>query len=480
VTDSKGTLSPSHLDGAPALPYTAYQLILARCLTGKLPASQCDAIPGRVLRDAAAALPGVRGLSVNDPPPADSATSDGQVKENLPGEAPETKPLPASLPKLPPPACLVSNRMQCPVNLTVRNIESGWAYEQVPFDLPLPDDDLAQPTSNSPSSSSSSSSSTFSTSSTSFPRFTTCALVGNGASILKQNRKVREKKRRRSLLGEEELKGVGGEQQGEGEGKADEEDGTGAGKAIDAHDAVFRFNDLMRFACFDPESPNYELCYPEKQSPPPPAPVIHKKHGSHFPPPALHHKRNRFPPPSPPANESIANEDREYAQFIGVRTTFRILNRKHGLKLPNLGAGQSIQYRPSEDESFVFWHHGSLDQAGPVSLAFPKTRIYFLSADLLDWSVNAYSALRRDMHALGAPPARCYSALSSGLHGLLLALRLCEHVDLYGFDLDLDQMYQQVHFRPIRERPSDAHDWKTDMFIYRWLHMAGKISLCME
>jgi hypothetical protein len=35
--------------------------------------------------------------------------------------------------------CLFANGMTCPINTTVRNLETGWAYNTVPFDLPTPD-----------------------------------------------------------------------------------------------------------------------------------------------------------------------------------------------------------------------------------------------------------------------------------------------------------------------------------------------------
>ena len=69
-----------------------------------------------------------------------------------------------------------------------------------------------------------------------------------------------------------------------------------------------------------------------------------------------------------------------------------------------------------------------LAQAPAIAAGFPDQRVYLLSADMLDWAVDTHSALRADMHAMGVPPRGCYSALSSGMHGVLLATRLCDHV----------------------------------------------------
>eukprot|EP00854_Cymbomonas_tetramitiformis_P012725 gene12725-15049_t len=185
-------------------------------------------------------------------------------------------------------------------------------------------------------------------------------------------------------------------------------------------------------------------------------------------------------PPAPPET-TLEEEEELYAPLIGRRTTFRLLNRKHGLKLAPLGEApnRTAKYRPADDkEAFVFWHHGSIQQASSVAGAFAQQRLYFLSADLLDWSVAVYSALRADMHGLGAGPSGCYAALSSGMHGVLLAIQLCQEVNLYGFSLSKMELEKQVHFRPIRERPSQAHDWDFDALVYRLLHIAGRIQIC--
>jgi hypothetical protein len=92
--------------------------------------------------------------------------------------------------------------------------------------------------------------------------------------------------------------------------------------------------------------------------------------------------------------------------------------------------------------------------------------------------METYSALRRDLYALGLGPFPCYSALSSGLHGIFLAMRMCETVNLFGFSIDLPGVATRVHFRPIVERPSAAHSWAFDTLLLRLLDLSGRVNLC--
>uniref|UniRef100_A0A061R9U1 Beta-galactoside alpha--sialyltransferase 1 n=1 Tax=Tetraselmis sp. GSL018 TaxID=582737 RepID=A0A061R9U1_9CHLO len=283
--------------------------------------------------------------------------------------------------------CNFANGMNCPVNMTIRNKETGYAYDSIPYDLPLPDRDLTS-------------------------RFRTCAVVGNGGGSLS------------SALN---------------------------GAAIDAHEAVFRFNDMLRLNCLDPNSPNAVLCNASQVS------------------------------DTMDIQKQIESQDKKYSPYIGQRTTFRILNKKHALKLLSLGRSASAtspHFSPDSIEAFLLWHHGCVNAAPKLAREFPFNRLFMFSANLINWQVDTYSELRRNFFSLGLGPFPCYAALSSGIHGVLLALRLCERVNLFGFSLYNGSVSNPVHFRPISEQPSQAHSWSFDVLLLRLLHFSGKVNAC--
>ena len=290
--------------------------------------------------------------------------------------------------------CVFANLAHCPINMTVRNKETGYLYEAVPFDLPLPETDAVD-------------------------RYGTCAVVGNGPVILR------------------------GEY----------------GPTIDAHDAVFRFNDMMRFSCLDPCSPNYELC-PEANDP------------------RRRRKCRKGGSQGVYDKAKLEKEDAAYRAHTGSKTTYRMFNKKHSAKLEGLGREGLDLYQPQEHEAFLFWNHWTIARGSKIAANFPETRLYFLSADLINWEVDTYSAIRRDLYGLGFPDFGCYQALSSGVHAALLATRVCKQISMFGFTMDAADFNRTAHYRPIDERHSRAHNWSFDVVLLRLLHILGAVSLC--
>lgn len=81
---------------------------------------------------------------------------------------------------------------------------------------------------------------------------------------------------------------------------------------------------------------------------------------------------------------------RRYAPFTGRRTTFRVLNKKHALKLQTLGrsAGGGPRFRPAAGEAFLLWHYALVAHGAALAREFPENRVYFLSSNMLNWQVT--------------------------------------------------------------------------------------------
>lgn len=192
------------------------------------------------------------------------------------------------------------------------------------------------------------------------------------------------------------------------------------GEAIDAHDAVIRFNnegDRMAFSLGVPVS----------------------KLGKH----------------------------------IGKRTTLRLLNRKYTNQLLDEEVKKG-EMDVERDGMNIFWHLYAAPYLAHIQKMHPTAPMRLMATDLVNWQLAAYSALRVDLLRLGLGPFPCYRSLSSGMHGLLLSFLVCESVDVFGFSVDMHKFKSDFN----HGRPSESHSWELETMLLRLFYVSGLVNVC--
>ena len=145
---------------------------------------------------------------------------------------------------------------------------------------------------------------------------------------------------------------------------------------------------------------------------------------------------------------------RYFEQFVGNTTTFRVFDYKSASLLAAKGVSEGMRL-PSEGEKWVFWDYQVFSQEigardknvlDEIRAAFGSAPSYVvLSPELINWEVQTYFAFIEQATMLGLAPRSPYSinkfvfrkpqVLSTGVHALLLAHRLCQKVNVFGFSL---------------------------------------------
>ena len=193
------------------------------------------------------------------------------------------------------------------------------------------------------------------------------------------------------------------------------------GDAIDQYDAVFRFNSEWR---------------------------------------RMHHVMKE---------KGVKFEDKR--KYMGTKTTFRLVNRKYTTSLlDGDGASEDI----SSDEEVLFWNYFSAPYLQALQKKHPKLNLHLAAADLINWELEVFSQLRKDLYSLGVGPFECYRFMSSGVHGVFMALKMCEEVDLFGFSVSMDNFAKSFN----HGRPSESHSWEFETMLMRLLYFTGAINVC--
>ena len=193
------------------------------------------------------------------------------------------------------------------------------------------------------------------------------------------------------------------------------------GDAIDQYDAVFRFNSEWR---------------------------------------RMHHVMKE---------KGVKFEDKR--KYMGTKTTFRLVNRKYTTSLlDGDGASEDI----SSDEEVLFWNYFSAPYLQALQKKHPKLNLHLAAADLINWELEVFSQLRKDLYSLGVGPFECYRFMSSGVHGVFMALKMCEEVDLFGFSVSMDNFAKSFN----HGRPSESHSWEFETMLMRLLYFSCAINVC--
>lgn len=157
-------------------------------------------------------------------------------------------------------------------------------------------------------------------------------------------------------------------------------------------------------------------------------------------------------------------------RFVGSQTHVRLVNRKYTTSLLDGDAAST----DLGDESVLFWNMFSAPYLRALHQKHPRLNMHLMATEAVNWELAVFSQLRRDLTRLGLGPFDCYRFLSSGVHGVFLATQLCGEVDLYGFSVSMTNFTASFN----HGRPSESHSWGFETMLMRLLYFAGGIDVC--
>ena len=157
----------------------------------------------------------------------------------------------------------------------------------------------------------------------------------------------------------------------------------------------------------------------------------------------------------------------------GYRCTYRIFNRKRSLA-PLENGFRPLPSNP-DNETWLFWHTGTAANMQDLMKTNPS---YLFSPELINWQADVYFQFRAELTRIGCGSFSCPSNISSGIHGILLALQVCENVNVFGFSLDVESLITRGD--SVTQRINPAHSWSFDTLLLRYLAMSRMVDICTQ
>jgi hypothetical protein len=170
-------------------------------------------------------------------------------------------------------------------------------------------------------------------------------------------------------------------------------------------------------------------------------------------------------------------------EFAGRKTHVRMFNRLRGRQLASGPAPKGMGGRGGVKEQWLFWYATSPESFPALRTRYPTVSVRQLAPSSVNFAVEVYVQLGRDLTDLGLGPFKCPTSLTSGIHSVVVAQHTCAGpVDVFGFSYSPEQARQGRARRPGARRGRaigySGHTWDLDVLVYRLMHLAGFVNIC--
>ena len=179
---------------------------------------------------------------------------------------------------------------------------------------------------------------------------------------------------------------------------------------------------------------------------------------------------------------------RGYEEYVGRRTTIRLLNRKYADSLvakyqlrpppPPFGKPAKIRPKRASNEITLMWRAESYQQYAVLRRILPDDRIYMVSPQFLIPLFTFFKSVMQRMSESGLAWESPQST-PHGFVGIGLLIQICDRITLYGFEEPTREPGSKYHYYNKIE-PLDPHANDVEFAVLRILDKLGMVRLCPE
>ena len=172
---------------------------------------------------------------------------------------------------------------------------------------------------------------------------------------------------------------------------------------------------------------------------------------------------------------------RRFRDKVGGKVTHRILNNFHTTQACCQGKLPEGRRRGGKGGiDLVLWFPAARNEMRRVcKKKYPEHKLHFLSRRFIGKEVMVMRALRKEMKRLGFGPFGGWKQLTSGAHGLLMLLTMCDSVSVYGMTTYTQSTIDQYGGRQRKTKNGNSwHDWKGESHVWRLLHAMKEVAIC--
>ena len=175
-----------------------------------------------------------------------------------------------------------------------------------------------------------------------------------------------------------------------------------------------------------------------------------------------------------------------YEDYVGTKTTFRLLNRKFGdqmIQRAQMKAAEKTQTKRKSRqqsrfgrETNLLWRAESYQQYTVLRRLLPEVRIQLISPQFLIPSFTFFKSVMQRMQDTAGMAWHGGQATPHGFVGIVLLIQICERVSVYGFDVPSPKAKHRYHYFDKLE-PADVHANDFEFNVLRLLHSNDAIRL---